>query len=50
MDGQTAEHLQKAICKYSSDEILTVMWVFHKFFIDYHLFSMDTFVFLSFFP
>lgn len=27
MDGQTAEHLQKAICKYSRDEILTVMWV-----------------------
>lgn len=25
MDGQTAEHLQKAICKYSRDEILTVM-------------------------
>ncbi|KAG2634172.1 hypothetical protein PVAP13_2NG299300 [Panicum virgatum] len=25
MDGQTAEHLQKAICEYSSDEILTVM-------------------------
>lgn len=25
MDGQTAEHLQKAICEYSRDEILTVM-------------------------
>ncbi|XP_062193219.1 uncharacterized protein At3g52155, chloroplastic-like isoform X3 [Phragmites australis] len=25
MDGQTAEHLQKAICEYSSDEILTVI-------------------------
>lgn len=25
MDGQTAEHLQEAICKYSRDEILTVM-------------------------
>jgi hypothetical protein len=25
MDGQTAEHLQTAICEYSSDEILTVM-------------------------
>uniref|UniRef100_A0A2P2JLL0 Uncharacterized protein LOC105642119 isoform X4 n=1 Tax=Rhizophora mucronata TaxID=61149 RepID=A0A2P2JLL0_RHIMU len=27
MDGQTAEHLQVSICKYSRDEILTVMWV-----------------------
>lgn len=27
LDGQTAEHLQHAICKYSRDEILTVMWV-----------------------
>lgn len=27
MDGQTAEHLQKIICRYSKDEILTVMWV-----------------------
>lgn len=27
MDGQTAEHLQKIICRYSRDEILTVMWV-----------------------
>ena len=25
MDGQTAEHLQKVVCKYSRDEILTVM-------------------------
>jgi len=25
MDGQTAEHLQKVICRYSKDEILTVM-------------------------
>ncbi|CAL5065136.1 unnamed protein product [Urochloa decumbens] len=25
MDGQTAEHLQKSICKYSSDEVLTVI-------------------------
>ncbi|XAR53901.1 hypothetical protein NMG60_11022640 [Bertholletia excelsa] len=25
MDGQTAEHLQHAICKFSRDEILTVM-------------------------
>ena len=25
MDGQTAEHLQKVICRYSRDEILTVM-------------------------
>ena len=25
MDGQTAEHLQHAICKFSKDEILTVM-------------------------
>ncbi|CAL5420282.1 unnamed protein product [Camellia sinensis] len=24
MDGQTAEHLQHAICKFSRDEILTV--------------------------
>lgn len=27
MDGQTAEHLQQAICNYSRDDILTVMWV-----------------------
>lgn len=25
MDGQTAEHLQKAICNFSRDEIFTVM-------------------------
>lgn len=25
MDGQTAEHLQKVICRYSRDEIFTVM-------------------------
>jgi phosphohistidine phosphatase SixA len=25
MDGQTADHLQKVICRYSNDEILTVM-------------------------
>ena len=25
MDGQTAEHLQHVICRYSSDEIVTVM-------------------------
>ncbi|KAI6704185.1 hypothetical protein NL676_013321 [Syzygium grande] len=30
MDGQTAEHLQKAICKYSRDEILTVMCMGHN--------------------
>ncbi|KAG8049498.1 hypothetical protein GUJ93_ZPchr0009g1863 [Zizania palustris] len=30
MDGQTAEHLQKAICGYSSDEILTVMCMGHN--------------------
>ncbi|WVZ64140.1 hypothetical protein U9M48_013704 [Paspalum notatum var. saurae] len=30
MDGQTAEHLQKAICQYSSDEILTVMCMGHN--------------------
>lgn len=29
MDGQTAEHLQSAICEYSRDESLTVMWVRH---------------------
>ena len=27
MDGQTADHLQQAICKYSRDDILTVMSV-----------------------
>lgn len=30
MDGQTAEHLQQAICKYSRDEILTVMCMGHN--------------------
>ncbi|KAI4296101.1 hypothetical protein L6164_036088 [Bauhinia variegata] len=25
MDGQTAEHLQKVICRYSKDEIVTIM-------------------------
>ncbi|WOL17233.1 hypothetical protein Cni_G26022 [Canna indica] len=30
MDGQTAEHLQKAICEYSRDEILTVMCMGHN--------------------
>lgn len=25
MDGQTAEHLQRVICKYSTDDIVTVM-------------------------
>lgn len=30
MDGQTAEHLQNAICKYSRDEILTVMCMGHN--------------------
>ncbi|KAK4759297.1 hypothetical protein SAY87_022428 [Trapa incisa] len=30
MDGQTAEHLQKAICKYSRDEIGTVMCMGHN--------------------
>ncbi|KAK7412767.1 hypothetical protein VNO78_04382 [Psophocarpus tetragonolobus] len=30
MDGQTAEHLQKIICKYSRDEILTVMCMGHN--------------------
>ncbi|KAF8035065.1 hypothetical protein BT93_C1175 [Corymbia citriodora subsp. variegata] len=30
MDGQTAEHLQEAICKYSRDEILTVMCMGHN--------------------
>lgn len=27
MDGQTADHIQQVICKYTRDEILTVMWV-----------------------
>ncbi|XP_059309317.1 uncharacterized protein At3g52155, chloroplastic isoform X2 [Lycium ferocissimum] len=30
MDGQTAEHLREAICKYSRDEILTVMCMGHN--------------------
>ncbi|KAF5193615.1 Phosphoglycerate mutase family protein [Thalictrum thalictroides] len=30
MDGQTAEHLQRAICQYSRDEILTVMCMGHN--------------------
>ncbi|KAK7246057.1 hypothetical protein RIF29_40915 [Crotalaria pallida] len=30
MDGQTAEHLRKVICKYSRDEILTVMCMGHN--------------------
>ncbi|KAJ7967889.1 Phosphoglycerate mutase family protein [Quillaja saponaria] len=30
MDGQTAEHLQKVICNYSRDEILTVMCMGHN--------------------
>ncbi|XP_054802172.1 uncharacterized protein At3g52155, chloroplastic [Prosopis cineraria] len=30
MDGQTAEHLQKVICKYSRDEILTIMCMGHN--------------------
>ncbi|GKV18866.1 hypothetical protein SLEP1_g29191 [Rubroshorea leprosula] len=30
MDGQTAEHLQQAICQYSRDEILTVMCMGHN--------------------
>ncbi|KAF6145964.1 hypothetical protein GIB67_033323 [Kingdonia uniflora] len=30
MDGQTAEHLQRAICKYTTDEILTVMCMGHN--------------------
>ncbi|KAI3466278.1 hypothetical protein Pfo_022941 [Paulownia fortunei] len=30
MDGQTAEHLQQAICKYSSDGILTIMCMGHN--------------------
>ncbi|KAL3614911.1 hypothetical protein CASFOL_040572 [Castilleja foliolosa] len=30
MDGQTAEHLQQAICKYSSDKILTIMCMGHN--------------------
>ncbi|XP_073156469.1 uncharacterized protein At3g52155, chloroplastic isoform X2 [Henckelia pumila] len=30
MDGQTAEHLQQAICSYSGDEILTIMCMGHN--------------------
>ncbi|KAH7837910.1 hypothetical protein Vadar_019467 [Vaccinium darrowii] len=30
MDGQTAEHLQKAICNFSRDEIFTVMCMGHN--------------------
>ncbi|XP_042518861.1 uncharacterized protein At3g52155, chloroplastic isoform X1 [Macadamia integrifolia] len=30
MDGQTAEHIQKAVCEYSRDEILTVMCMGHN--------------------
>ncbi|KAI3741007.1 hypothetical protein L1987_58671 [Smallanthus sonchifolius] len=30
MDGQTADHLQRAICKYARDEILTVMCMGHN--------------------
>ncbi|XP_004486399.1 uncharacterized protein At3g52155, chloroplastic [Cicer arietinum] len=30
MDGQTAEHLQNVICRYSRDEILTVMCMGHN--------------------
>ncbi|PIN20036.1 hypothetical protein CDL12_07272 [Handroanthus impetiginosus] len=30
MDGQTAEHLQQAICQYSRDEILTIMCMGHN--------------------
>ncbi|XP_051135987.1 uncharacterized protein At3g52155, chloroplastic [Andrographis paniculata] len=30
MDGQTAEHLQQAICNYSRDEILTIMCMGHN--------------------
>ncbi|CAI8583834.1 unnamed protein product [Vicia faba] len=30
MDGQTADHLQKVICKYSRDEILTIMCMGHN--------------------
>ncbi|CAO2828576.1 unnamed protein product [Amaranthus hypochondriacus] len=30
MDGQTAEHLQQMICKFSSDDILTVMCMGHN--------------------
>ncbi|KAG6768843.1 hypothetical protein POTOM_024453 [Populus tomentosa] len=30
MDGQTADHLQQAICNYSRDDILTVMCMGHN--------------------
>ncbi|XP_078438040.1 phosphoglycerate mutase family protein [Wolffia australiana] len=30
MDGQTAEHLQEAVCEHSGDEILTVMCMGHN--------------------
>lgn len=30
MDGQTADHLQKTICEYARDEILTVMCMGHN--------------------
>ncbi|EPS67529.1 hypothetical protein M569_07243, partial [Genlisea aurea] len=30
MDGQTAEHLQRMICKYSTNQILTVMCMGHN--------------------
>nr|AFK39549.1 unknown [Lotus japonicus] len=30
MDGQTADHLQKIICKYSRDDILTIMCMGHN--------------------
>ncbi|KAL5537732.1 hypothetical protein UlMin_043498 [Ulmus minor] len=30
MDGQTAEHLQQVVCKYSGDDILTVMCMGHN--------------------
>ncbi|XP_020598657.1 uncharacterized protein LOC110038228, partial [Phalaenopsis equestris] len=30
MDGQTAEHLQKIVCQYSRDEVLTVMCMGHN--------------------
>uniref|UniRef100_A0A7N0UEF3 Uncharacterized protein n=1 Tax=Kalanchoe fedtschenkoi TaxID=63787 RepID=A0A7N0UEF3_KALFE len=30
MDGQTADHLQRAVCKFSRDEVLTVMCMGHN--------------------
>ncbi|GAA0140379.1 hypothetical protein LIER_01740 [Lithospermum erythrorhizon] len=30
MDGQTAEHLQKTICQYSRDDVLTIMCMGHN--------------------